>query len=100
MADRQPIETKNLDINGYAPLPWSRPHDLFAAGIFFGRPAFLGTTQPDGRPHAAGIGTLWHPREGHAVIDHQEERNLGDWRERLDRHVSGAGIAGRRERCD
>jgi len=59
MADRTPIETKNLDIYGNAPLPWSRPHDLFAAGIFFGRPAFLGTTRPDGRPHAAGIGALW-----------------------------------------
>jgi hypothetical protein len=59
MADRTPIETKNLDIYGNAPLPWSRPHDLLAAGIFFGRPAFLGTTRPDGRPHAAGIGTLW-----------------------------------------
>ena len=54
MADRTPIETKNLDIYGNAPLPWSRPHDLLAAGIFFGRPAFLGTTRPDGRPHAAG----------------------------------------------
>lgn len=59
MADRTPVETKNLDIYDNAPLPWSRPHDILAAGIFFGRPAFLGTTRPDGRPHAAGIGTLW-----------------------------------------
>jgi len=59
MADRTPFETKNLDIYGNAPLLWSRPHDLFEAGIFFGRPAFLGTTRPDGRPHAAGIATLW-----------------------------------------
>ena len=34
MADRIPIETKNLDIYGNVPLPGSRPHDLFAAGIF------------------------------------------------------------------
>lgn len=59
MPDRIPIETKNLDIYGNTPLPWSRPHDLLAAGIFFGRPAFLGTTRPDGRPHAAGIGAIW-----------------------------------------
>ena len=58
MADRTPIETKNLDSYGNAPLPWSRPRDLFAAVIFL--PAtFLGTTRPDGRPHAAGIGALW-----------------------------------------
>ena len=59
MAERTPIETKNLDIYGHAPLPWSRPRDLLAAGTFFGRPSFLGTTRPDGRPHAAGVGALW-----------------------------------------
>jgi hypothetical protein len=58
MADRTPIETKNLDIYGNAPLSWSRPHDLLAALIFL--PAtFLGTVRPDGRPHAALIGALW-----------------------------------------
>jgi hypothetical protein len=60
MTDRLPIETRNLDIYGNAPLPWSRPHDLLAAGTFFGRPAFLGTVRPDGRPHSAGIGAIWH----------------------------------------
>ena len=59
MADRTPTETKNLDIYGNAPLPWSRPHDLFAAVIFLPGTTFLGTTRPDGRPHAAGIGALW-----------------------------------------
>ncbi len=59
MVDRTPIETKNLDIYGNSPLEWTRPHDLFMAGIFFGRPAFLGTTRPDGSPHAAGVATLW-----------------------------------------
>src|SRR5215218_217676 len=58
MANRPPSGTKNLDSYGNAPLPWSRPRDLCAAGIFL--PAtFLGTTRPDGRPHAAGIGALW-----------------------------------------
>lgn len=59
MADDSPVESRNLDIYGNAPLPWSRPHDILAAGIFFGRPAFLGTVRPDGRPHSAGIGPIW-----------------------------------------
>ncbi len=58
MTDRTPIETKNLDSNGNAPLPWSRPRDLLAGLIFLGM-TFLGTTRPDGRPHAAGIGAVW-----------------------------------------
>lgn len=59
MVERNPIETRNLDIYGHDPLPWSRPRDLLASAIFFGRPAFLGTIGPDGRPHAAGVATLW-----------------------------------------
>ncbi len=59
MADRTPIETKNLDIYGDAPLPWSRPRDLFAALIFLPHTTFLGTVRLDGRPHAAGIGAVW-----------------------------------------
>ena len=59
MAERTPIETRNLDIYGNSPLPWSRPRDLLAAGTFFGRPAFLGTVRSDGRPHSAGIGAIW-----------------------------------------
>jgi Pyridoxamine 5'-phosphate oxidase len=60
MTDREPVETTNLDRYGDAPLPWSRPRDLLRATpagehITF----FLGTTRPDGRPHAAGIGALW-----------------------------------------
>lgn len=58
MTERSPIETKNLDRGGHAPLPWSRPHAHFAALIFLGT-AFLGTVRPDGRPHAAGIGAVW-----------------------------------------
>ena len=61
MTDRTPIETKNLDIYGHPPLPWSRPHDLLTVN----KQAppydtyFLGTVRPDGRPHSAGVGTLW-----------------------------------------
>lgn len=61
MADRQPATVTNLDRYGNPSLPWSRPRDLLAAGppgpdITF----FLGTTRPDGRPHSAGIGAVWH----------------------------------------
>jgi hypothetical protein len=59
MAEQTPIATRNLDIYGNDTLPWSRPRDLLAAGTFFGRPAFLGTVRPDGRPHSAGIGAIW-----------------------------------------
>src|SRR5438046_170708 len=60
MTDQAPVETTNLDRYGNPPLPWSRPRDLLAAGppspeITF----FLGTSRPDGRPHAAGVGALW-----------------------------------------
>jgi hypothetical protein len=58
MADRTPIETRNLDIYGNAPLPWHRPRELLATDNFFPL-AFLGTTRPDGRPHAAGISARW-----------------------------------------
>jgi len=61
MSDQQPAEATNLDRYGNPPLPWSRARDALAAGL--GRPetpAFLGTVRPDGRPHAAGIGPVWH----------------------------------------
>src|SRR5262245_44669304 len=64
MTEREPIETKNLDIYGHAPLPWSRARDLLVTtpsrlDITF----FLGTVRPDGRPHSAGVGALWHDGE-------------------------------------
>ena len=61
MTEREPVETTNLDRYGSPALPWSRPRDLLAAGSPAPDiPFFLGTTRPDGRPHAAGIGALWH----------------------------------------
>jgi hypothetical protein len=60
MPDRAPAEVTNLDRYGFPPLPWSRPRDLLVAGPPQpGTPFFLGTSRPDGRPHAAGIGALW-----------------------------------------
>jgi hypothetical protein len=56
----EPLEVTNLDRYGSAELPWSRPRDLLAASpAGAGTSFFLGTTRPDGRPHAAGIGALW-----------------------------------------
>lgn len=61
MADRPPTETTNLDGYGFDALPWSRPHELLAAGPVATRTTFsLATTRPDGRAHAAGIGMRWH----------------------------------------
>ncbi len=60
MTDREPVEVTNLDIYGSPALPWSRPHDLLAGNP--SRPNatfFLGTSDPDGRPHAAGVGAIW-----------------------------------------
>jgi len=60
MTDQEPVEVTNLDGYGAPPLPWSRPHDLLAAGVPQADvPFFLGTSRPDGRPSAAGIGALW-----------------------------------------
>jgi hypothetical protein len=61
MTDRAPVDVTNLDRYGNPALPWRRPHDILAAGplgpdITF----FLGTVGPEGRPHAAGIGAVWH----------------------------------------
>ena len=61
MPEREPADIKNLDRYGNAPLPWSRPRDLLAGSVPGPEVAmFLSTTRPDGRPHTAGIGALWH----------------------------------------
>jgi hypothetical protein len=60
MAERTPSAVKNLDRYGSEPLPWSRPRDLLAATPTGGeRSFFLGTTDPDGRAHAAAVGAMW-----------------------------------------
>lgn len=60
MTDRTPTDVTNLDRYGSPAMPWSRPRDLLVAGTPAANiPFFLGTSRPDGRPHAAGIGALW-----------------------------------------
>lgn len=61
MNDPEPVEVTNLDRYGGAVLPWSRARDQLAARTPLPEtPFFLGTCRPDGRPHAAGIGAVWH----------------------------------------
>ncbi|MCC6176675.1 MAG: pyridoxamine 5'-phosphate oxidase family protein [Chloroflexi bacterium] len=76
----EPTTTTNLDRYGSPPLPWSRPHDLLAGAS---RPGpensyFLGTTRPDGRPHAAAVGALWHDGDFYVVsgAGTRKSRNL------------------------
>src|SRR3954471_23900061 len=59
MAEREPVQTKNLDQYGHAALEWSRVRDVLAAGQSEHRTFFLGTVGPDGQSHAAGVGALW-----------------------------------------
>jgi hypothetical protein len=58
MADRTPAEVTNLDRYGDPALDWNRAQEALAAGPAGGT-LFLGTTGPDGRPHAAGTGAAW-----------------------------------------
>jgi hypothetical protein len=53
------METKNLDIYGSAPIPWSRARDALQASRGPGATFFLGTVSPGGTPHAAGVGAVW-----------------------------------------
>ena len=56
MAEREPAETTNLDIYGNAALEWSRALEALAVPPTENLTWFLGTVDPDGRPHAAGVG--------------------------------------------
>ncbi len=52
------METKNLDIYGSAPIPWSRAeHALDTVDPM--QTFWLSTTDPDGNPHMAGVGAIW-----------------------------------------
>jgi len=78
MTDRTPVEVTNLDRYGSAALPWSRPHDLLAASASANTSFFLGTVRPDGRPHAAAVGALWHDGDLYIVsgAETRKSRNL------------------------
>jgi hypothetical protein len=82
MTDQAPVEVTNLDIYGDAALPWSRARDILAAPQpdtpGGDRSSFLGTVRPDGRPHAAGVGALWHDGDMYIVSgpETRKSRNL------------------------
>jgi hypothetical protein len=59
MTDRQPHDVTNLDRYGSPTLLWSRPHDLLEGSLGQDLTFFLGTCEPDGVPHAAGLGAMW-----------------------------------------
>jgi hypothetical protein len=64
MPERQPRSATNLDRYGDAPLPWDRAvRAMDAASTSANFTWFLGTAQPDGLPHAAGVGAVWHDGE-------------------------------------
>lgn len=52
------METRNLDIYGHEPIPWSRAEEQLAARKDQ-RTWWLATTNPDGSPHVAGTGAVW-----------------------------------------
>jgi hypothetical protein len=58
------MQTKNLDIYGSDPIPWSRALDQLPAKDGAGedappRTTWLSTVSPDGQPHTTGVGALW-----------------------------------------
>jgi hypothetical protein len=64
MTDRRPTESSILDRHGHEPLPCARALAVLDATGKALDTWYLGTTMPDGRPHAAGIGALWPSRPG------------------------------------
>jgi hypothetical protein len=52
------METKNLDIYGNDPIPWSRVERQLESPKAHAT-YWLATTTPDGRPHVAGVGARW-----------------------------------------
>ena len=78
MTDRAPVEVTNLDRYGSPALQWSRPRDLLAASAASNISFFLGTVRPDGRPHSAAVGALWHDGDLYIVSgpETRKSRNL------------------------
>lgn len=60
MPNPEPNQTKNLDTYGNEALPWSRASAALD-GIAKSEHTtwFLGVTDPDGAPHASGVGAMW-----------------------------------------
>ncbi len=52
------METKNLDIYGHDPIPWSRVERQIGDAAAH-KTYWLATTNADGTPHVAGVGAVW-----------------------------------------
>jgi hypothetical protein len=80
MTDQQPSRVRNLGTSyDLTEMPWSRPRDLLDQHMTGAdTPRFLNTVRPDGRPHSAGVGALWHDGVLYFVSgpDTQKSRNL------------------------
>ena len=80
MTELKPLEATNLgDLYGTAPLAWERAlAAITSAPAGPGHSWFLGTVRPDGRPHAAAIGIVWHDGAIHFTTGPktQKTRNL------------------------
>src|SRR5215211_3369691 len=71
----EPVQTVNLNRYGHDAIPWSVVVEAMGAGT---PEAVLGTTRPDGRPHAAAVGSicvdgLWYVVSGPET---RKSRNL------------------------
>ena len=56
MTNPEPTQTINLDRYGHDAIPWSVVVDAIGAGT--PESTVLGTSRPDGRPHAAAVGSI------------------------------------------
>jgi hypothetical protein len=75
------MDTKNLDIYGDPPIPWSRALDLLEAAPQTETPrtTWLSTVRSDGGPHLVGVGALWVDGNFYFTSGPgtQKSRNLG-----------------------
>jgi len=55
----KPTDTTNLDIYGDAVLDWDRADRALANPLSDMQTWFLGTVDPDSRPHATGVGAFY-----------------------------------------
>ena len=75
------MEIKNLaDLYDLPPIPWSRAVEALESNEPKLRTPFLATTRPDGRPHAAGVGAVWHDGKLYFVsgAGTRKSRNLAE----------------------
>jgi hypothetical protein len=61
MTKREPASATHLDQTYDAePMPWARAREQLDAGALEHAVSFLGTVRPEGVPHSARVGAVWH----------------------------------------